>query len=78
VSRVVLAGSLNNLAASLAELGLRGDALAAGEETVTIRRELAARWPDAFYQELEESLRFAGWLEHGEDLGAVSRLEPSK
>ena len=39
--------SLNNLSVDLASLGRREDALAAIEEAVTIRRELAARSPDA-------------------------------
>jgi len=40
-----LASSLNNLSASLADLGRREDALAAIEETAQVYRELAARWP---------------------------------
>ena len=58
--------SLNNLSLRLADLGRREDALAPIEEAVTIRRELAARWPDAYYHQLEQSLRVAAWLEHGE------------
>ena len=42
-----LASSLNNPAASLADLGRREDALAAIEEVAQVYRELAARWPDA-------------------------------
>ena len=60
-----LASSLNNLSASLADLGRREDALAAIEEAAQAYRELAARWPDAYYQ-LEQSLRLADWLQHGE------------
>ena len=60
-----LASSLNNLSASLADLGQREDALAAIEEAAQVYRELAARWPDAYYQ-LEQSLRLADWLQHGE------------
>ena len=47
-----LATSLNTLSNRLGELGLPEDALAAGTEAVDIRRELAARWPDAYHQEL--------------------------
>jgi hypothetical protein len=39
----------------LADLGRREDALAAIEEAAQVYRELAARWPDAYYQ-LEQSL----------------------
>ena len=42
--------SLTNLAVRLGELGRREDALAAIQEAVTIYRELAARWPDAYHQ----------------------------
>jgi tetratricopeptide (TPR) repeat protein len=62
-----LATSLNDLSLRLADLGQRDDALAAIEEAVTIRWELAARWPDAHHHELEQSLRVATLLEHGED-----------
>ena len=58
--------SLYNLAARLAELGRREDALAAIEEATGIRRKLAARWPDAYHQELKQSLQVAAWLGHGE------------
>jgi hypothetical protein len=51
-----LAGSLNNLSLRLAGLGQREDALAAIEEAVTIRRELAADRPDAFRPGLAGSL----------------------
>ena len=61
-----LAMSLNNLSARLAGLGRREEALAAIEEAVTIRRELATRWPNAYYHQLERSLRIAAWLQHGE------------
>jgi Tetratricopeptide repeat len=40
-----LASSLNNLSASLADLGRPEDALAAIEEAARVYRELAARWP---------------------------------
>ena len=66
-----LASSLNNLSASLADLGQREDALAAIEEAAQVYRELAARWPDAYYQ-LEQSLRLADWFQHGES-GASPR-----
>ena len=51
-----LAGSLNNLSLRLADLGRREDALAAIQEAVTIRRELAAARPDAFRPDLAMSL----------------------
>ena len=51
-----LAGSLNNLSVRLAGLGRREDALAAIQEAVTIRRELAAARPDAFRPDLAMSL----------------------
>jgi len=51
-----LAGSLNNLAVQLGDLGRSEDALAAIEEAVTIRRELAAARPDAFRPDLARSL----------------------
>jgi Tetratricopeptide repeat len=44
----LLATSLNNLSTRLGALGRREEALAAIQEAVTIRRELAARWPDAY------------------------------
>ena len=68
--------SLNNLSVRLADLGRREDALAAIQEAVTIRRELAARWPDAYPQELEQSLRVVAWLEYDEDLSDASPREP--
>jgi len=69
VFRPDLARSLNNLAAGLAGLGRPEEALAASQEAVTIRRELAASWPDAYHHDLEQSLRVVAWLEHGEDPG---------
>jgi len=42
------------------------EALGAIEEGVTIYRELTGSWPDAYRQDLERSMRLAGWLEHGE------------
>ena len=71
-----LAMSLNNLAVLLAELGRREEALAAIQEAVTIRRELAARWPDAYHHELEQSLQVAAWLEQGEDHSDAPPREP--
>jgi hypothetical protein len=50
------------------------DALAASAEATGIHRELAARWPDVYRHELEQSLQVAAWLENGEDLNdAYSR-----
>ena len=51
-----LARSLNNLSNRLADVGRREDALAAIEEAVTIRRELAAARPDEFRPGLAGSL----------------------
>ena len=51
-----LAGSLNALSNRLADLGRREDALAAAQEAVTIRRQLAAANPDAFEPDLASSL----------------------
>ena len=51
-----LAGSLNNLSIRLADLGRREEALAASQEAVTIRQELAAARPDAFRPDLASSL----------------------
>ena len=51
-----LAGSLNNLSVRLGDLGRREEALAAIQEAVTIRRELAAARPDAFRPDLAGSL----------------------
>ena len=68
--------SLNNLSVQLGDLGRREDALAAIQEAVTIRRELAARWPEAYQHELEQSLQVAAWLEHGEGLSGASPQEP--
>ena len=73
-----LARSLNSLAARLADLGRREDALAAIEEAARIYRELAAARPDAFRPDLEQSLRIVAWLEHGEDLSDASPREPKE
>ncbi|HTQ92845.1 MAG TPA: tetratricopeptide repeat protein [Streptosporangiaceae bacterium] len=68
--------ALNNLSNRLAGLGQREDALAAIQEAVAIRRELAARWPDAYRHELEQSLQVVARLEHGEDASDTSAREP--
>ena len=58
-----LAQSLNHLAIRLGALGRREEALAAGKEAVTIRRELAAARPDEFRPGLAMSLyNLAAWL----------------
>ncbi len=58
-----LARSLNNLSFWLANLGRREEALAASEEAVTIRRELAAARPDAFRPDLAAALtNLSVWL----------------
>jgi hypothetical protein len=64
--------ALTYLAVRLGELGRREEALATIQEAITIRRELAARWPDVYHHELEQSLRVAAWLKHGEDLSDAS------
>jgi hypothetical protein len=51
-----LAGSPNDLAVRLADLGRREEALAASQEAAAIRRELAAARPDAFRPVLAGSL----------------------
>ena len=51
--------SLNNLAVRLGDLGRREAALAAAEEAVAIRRELAGARPDAFRPNLAVSLAVA-------------------
>ena len=48
--------SLNNQSVFLSGLGRREEALAAIEEAVTIRRELARARPDAFLPDLAASL----------------------
>jgi hypothetical protein len=68
--------ALNNPSSRLGELGRREEALAAIQEAVTIRRELAARWPDAYQHKLEQSLQVSAWLDHGEDLSEHPREEP--
>ena len=58
-----LADSLNNLSVRLGELGRREEALAAIQEAVTIRRELAAARPDAFRPDLAGALNnLSLWL----------------
>jgi hypothetical protein len=52
----ILAGSLNNLATRLSDLGQREQALKVAQEAVDIRRELAATRPDAFRPYLARSL----------------------
>src|ERR1039457_82062 len=51
-----LASSLNNQSNRLAALGRREDALAAIDEAVTIRRQLADARPDAFLPHLASAL----------------------
>ena len=58
------------------ELGRREEALAAIQEATDLCRELAARWPGAYHQELEQSLRVAAWLDHGEDHSDAAPREP--
>ena len=53
---IPLAGSLNNLANRLSDLGEREQALAAAEEAVGLRRALAAARPEAFTPDLASSL----------------------
>ena len=52
--------SLNNLGNRLSELGRREEALAAADEAVRIRRQLAAARPDAFLPDLAMSLGARG------------------
>ena len=51
-----MAGSLNNLATFLSNLGHREAALAAAQEAVELWRQLAAARPDAFVPNLASSL----------------------
>ena len=53
---VDLAGSLNNVANSLSDLGRREEALAAAEEAVRLYQQLAQQRPDAFLPDLATSL----------------------
>lgn len=70
-----LASLLNDLSSSLADLGRREDGLAAIEVAAQVYRELAAKWPDASYHRLEQSLRPADWLQHSEsDASPVGTL----
>jgi hypothetical protein len=75
---LALATSLSNLSVLLAGLGRREEALAAIEEAVTVRRELAARWPDAYEQELMQSLQVVAWLEQNTDVDNASPPEPRR
>src|SRR5664280_3452397 len=70
--------ALTNLSNRLGEMGRREDALAAGSKAIDIRRELAARWPDAHHHELEQSLRVAALLKHARELGLVAGLLPTQ
>jgi hypothetical protein len=65
-----------NLAGRLADRGHREEALAAAEEAVAIYRDLAAKRPDAYRRELEESLQVVARLQHGEDLNDAAPREP--
>ena len=51
-----LATALNNQSGRLAQLGRWEEALAAGEEAVTIRRQLARDRPAAFLSDLATAL----------------------
>ena len=52
--------SLNNLGRALSALGRREEALAATQEAVDIRRQLAKHQPDAFLPDLAGSLGIYG------------------
>jgi hypothetical protein len=60
--------SLTNLSNCLARLGGREKAFAAIEEAITIYRELAARWPEAYGSNLEQALQVVTWLARREDV----------
>ena len=64
--------ALTNLSNQLGDLGRTEEALAAIEEAVIIRRELAAQLPDAYACKLQQSLQVAARLEGRENLGDVS------
>jgi hypothetical protein len=55
-----LAAGLNNSSVALAEIGAREEALAAIEEAVALRRDLAAARPEAFTPDLARSLSVLG------------------
>ena len=60
-----LARSLHNLSSRLADLGQPQDALDAGQEAVTIRRELTCQVARCLSPRLEQSLRVVvAWLQH--------------
>ena len=68
--------SLNNQSLRLADLGRREEALAAIQEAVTIRRQLAEARPDAFLPDLatslnNQSLRLADLGRREEALAAI-------
>ena len=69
------AGRLVHLSNHLSELGRREQALAAIEEAVTIRRQLADARPDAFLPNLATSLNNLGvilsWLERNAEASAA-------
>lgn len=58
-----LATSLKNLSNRLGHLGRREDGLTAIQESIQIRRRLAARWPAAYQADLEQSLQVQNWLQ---------------
>jgi hypothetical protein len=60
----------------IAAWAARNAALAAIQEAVDVYRDLAARWPDGYQHELEQSLQRVAWLEHGEDFTDPSPQEP--
>ena len=64
--RPSLAMTLNNLSNRLVDMERLEEGLAVIEEATGIYRELAARSPDAYYHQLEQSLRVAAWLQHSE------------
>ena len=70
-----LARSLTNLAVYLGNLGRPQHALTAIREATGIYRELAAKWPDAYLQELEQSLRVGAWLDALTALAAAHKGE---
>ena len=66
------------LSVRLADLGRPKKALAASQQAAETYRELAARWPDAYQHELEQSLQVTTWLEQGADFSDAPLREPKE
>ena len=58
---------MSNLSVRFGELGRREEGLAASEEAVTILRHLAARWPDVYQLDFDQSMVVLDWLRELDD-----------